>query len=97
MKSERVPETALVIPALQLLYSNGGEMSTTQLIEGLIDLFDPTGEDAEILQNREDSKFSQKVRNLKSHKTLEKAGWAEAIPSGFRITDAGRNVVESIR
>ena len=32
----------------------------------------PNGEDKIILINRTDDKFSQKVRNLKSHKTLEK-------------------------
>ena len=31
----------------------------------------PSGEDLERLSNRSDDKFSQKVRNLKSHKTLE--------------------------
>ena len=35
----------------------------------------PNGEDTLILSNRADDKFSQKVRNLKSHKSLEKDNW----------------------
>lgn len=97
MRSDRVPESALIVPALERLYdSKDGEMSTSCLIEELTDLFDPTGEDAQILENRQDSKFSQKIRNLKSHKTLEKAGLAEDISNGFRITESGRKLVESI-
>ncbi len=30
----------------------------------------PTGQDLEILNNRNDDKFSQKVRNIKSHDTI---------------------------
>ena len=58
--------------------------------------FSPEGEDAEILQNRSDTKFSQKVRNLKSHKTLLKGGWATEIEEGFRITEKGRSLIESL-
>ncbi len=31
---------------------------------------EPSGEDLQILQDRNDDKFSQKVRNIKSHDTL---------------------------
>src|SRR4051794_19176896 len=93
----RIPEAELVIPALQLLCeAPNGELSTTCLIEGLLDYFSPEGEDAELLMNRSDVKFTQKVRNLKSHKTLEKAGLGEAIEDGFRITLAGRKLIESL-
>lgn len=94
----RIPEPDLVIPTLELLDgAPNGEMKTADLIQALEDMFRPEGEDARILDQRTDTKFSQKVRNLKSHKTLEKAGFAEAIYRGFRITDAGRRLVASLK
>ena len=41
------------------------------MIVELRSIFNPTGEDAEILQGRNDDKFSQIVRNLVSHHTLD--------------------------
>ena len=41
------------------------------------------------LLNRNDEKYTQIVRNLKSHKTFIKKGLAEDIDGGFRITPAG--------
>ena len=97
MALRRVPEAELVVPALQLLCeAPNGELSTTLLIQRLLEYFTPEGDDAEILKNRNDTKFTQKVRNLKSHKTLEKAGLAEPIEDGFRITAAGRELVRSL-
>ena len=37
----------------------------------------PSGEDLEILDNRCDDKFSQKVRNIKSHNTLAEKVYTE--------------------
>lgn len=55
--------------------------------------FQPEGKDAEILDGRNDSHFSQKVRNLISHRTssrsMFKMGYAEYVNDGIRITDAG--------
>ena len=39
----------------------------------------PSGEDLQILDNRSDDKFSQKVRNLKAHNAFERTGYAEYI------------------
>ena len=95
---QRIPEPELVIPTLELLDSApDGEMRTAEIIERLDEMFAPEGEDSEILEGRHDTKFSQKVRNLKSHKTLEKAGLAEAIYRGFRITPAGRRLIKSLK
>ena len=54
----------------------------------------PQGIDAEILNNRKDSHFSQKVRNLKSHDTLERLGYANYNDGRFYITDEGRRLIE---
>jgi len=49
-------------------------------------------QDLEILANRNDDKFSQKVRNLKSHDTLEQRGLAIFVDGRYYITDEGRNL-----
>lgn len=87
----RISEKDVVIPALKYLSeAPGGELLTTDLIEKLVQYFKPEGEDAKVLKNRNDMRFTQIVRNLKSHETLEKEGWAVRINDGFRITDKGR-------
>lgn len=98
MPKRRIPEPELVIPTLELLYNApNGELKTTEIIAALSAQFKPEGEDAEILDKRSDTKFSQKVRNLKSHKTLVKAGLATEIYRGFKITAAGRRLIESLK
>ena len=60
-----------IIPiALDVIKSNPG-IRTSSLIDKVRSIMNPTGEDLEILNNRNDDKFSQKVRNIKSHKSLE--------------------------
>lgn len=87
----RVSERQLVLPSLVLLNQTAdGTMTTTELSARLKTLLNPTGDDLLILAGRNDDLFSQKVRNLKSHDTLVKQGFAEHIEGGFRITDAGR-------
>jgi hypothetical protein len=56
---------------------NNGRITTEELIPRLREIMKPTGEDLEILSGRSDDKFSQKVRNLKSHETFERLGYAE--------------------
>ena len=95
--TRRIPEAELIAPTLMLLYDEpNGEATTSKLIYLLEHYFLPGGEDTEILADRVDSKFSQKVRNLKSHRTLEKSGLAEHIEDGFRITTKEHEFVESL-
>jgi len=91
----RISEEELIIPALKVMNSSiSGTISTTDLISKLTTLMKPTGEDMSILNNRTDTKFSQKVRNLKSHNTITELGLATFTPnptSGtFTITDSGK-------
>jgi predicted HNH restriction endonuclease len=73
-----ITENQLVIPALFLMnLSQDKSINTSTLIIKLRYLLNPTGEDLKILAGRNDDKFSQKVRNLKSHETLEKYGFAK--------------------
>jgi len=96
-KPDRISEADLLIPTLRKLASRpNGRMSTTQLISELEILMEPTGEDAEILEGRHDTHFSQIVRNMISHKTASGNIIAEGFAihlgprRGLEITEAGR-------
>lgn len=99
-----IPESALVIPALRFAVERkNGEITTSELIKELTNLFQPSGKDAEIIEGRQDTHFSQKVRNLVSHREGERSfianGYAEYFgpnPGGIRITDAGRALLKQL-
>ena len=96
MRSERITETELVLPSLYLMSINPtGSISTTELIRLLTQIMNPQGLDAQMLNNRSDTYFSQKVRNLKSHDTLTKNGYAVYSDGSYHITDQGRQLVLS--
>lgn len=84
---------ALLVLAVQ----SDGEMTTSDLIEALPQFITLSDEHKSINESRKDSKFSQIVRNLKSHKSSKSnfiyQGYAEDIRGGFRITDKGRAFV----
>jgi len=87
---ERISERGLILPSLYFLEKEGNkELSTTELIAKLRELLNPRGEDLDIIEGRADDKFSQKVRNLRSHKTLEKEGYTTYSDRKFKITESG--------
>lgn len=92
---EQVREAALCA----LARVPGGFITTEDLISILEGALRPTGDDAKILDNRSDTRFSQKVRNLVSHRnqstSLESRGLAiyDVAREGWQITDAGRDHV----
>ena len=92
---ERVRERDLVIPAMRAAASNGGVIATSHLIDVLTQEFEPTGMDAQILEGRNDTYFSQKVRNLVSHRDASTSmftkGYAtyDAGSESITLTDAG--------
>ncbi len=96
MVQVRIRERDLAIPALRAAADEGGEIKTSKLIEVLTDEFQPTGEDAQILDHRNDTKFSQIVRNLVSHKNSSTSIFAKGYAvhnedeESLIITDAGR-------
>lgn len=73
----RIRERELAIPALQAAAEAGGAITTTQLINRLEEYFEPDGQDAEILDGRNDTYFSQKVRNLVSHRNSSTSMFAK--------------------
>ena len=93
----RIRERDTYVPVLELLDdAPDGFMTTTELIRRLEIYMRPSGEDTEILAGRGDTRFSQIIRNIVSHKTtptnLIGAGWADydATRHGLQITPAGR-------
>jgi len=92
----RVRENEIIIPALQAAAANGGSITTTDLIQEMEAHFQPSGEDVDIIDGRNDTKFSQKVRNLVSHResgaSMFSKGYAiyHADSESIEITDAGR-------
>ena len=92
----RISESDLILPALFIISENPG-IPTGVLIQELNQMLKPTGEDAEILKGRSDTKFSQIVRNLVSHEKLKNLGLAdysrgESRQAGgvFHITEKGQ-------
>ena len=63
-------EKELILPALNILEIKTDGLTTTELIAALRERLKPEGRDIEILSGRKDDIFSQKVRNLISHKSL---------------------------
>jgi hypothetical protein len=101
-----IQEQDLRLPAL-LVIEGLGEASTTQLQTQLREVLKPTGEDLLPLENRNDDRFSQKVRNLKSHETLLRRGWVlyesrgnngywRLTPEGSAVLDANRELLDAL-
>jgi len=99
-----ITEKELIIPALLALRNApNGTLTTTQLIQILRNELKPAGDDLTILKDRNDDKFSQKVRNLKSHNSFTGCGLAIYTPpnsgesSGtFTITEKGKIHIKNI-
>ena len=92
METKRIKEEDLLVPALYEIYIHDGKLTTGQLIKVLTEVFNPTGEDAEILFGRKDTRFSQKVRNLISHKKIyPKYADYESASSLLTINETGIN------
>ena len=99
----RIRESDLVIPTLRILAASpNGFATTSTLIAELEAYFAPDGIDAAQLQGRNDTHFSQKVRNLVSHRLnstgLESRGWAsyDQRREGWTITEAGRRFLDQM-
>lgn len=69
---EKVTDTTLIPATVLIIYlKKNFEITTSKLIEELRNSSEIPAEDKKILKNRSDDIFSQKVRNLISHKILE--------------------------
>ncbi len=87
-------EADLVVPALEIISLHPEGIATSELLTALRSALRPSGDDLTLLENRSDDKFSQKVRNLKSHNTLERKGFATFAGGRFKITLSGEKIAE---
>lgn len=92
-KAGRVGEADLRADVIAVLNEQPKkEIRTSKLIKELRGRIKLSAEDQEILAGRNDDRFSQIVRNIKSHKgtpgNLVYDGVLEAIPRGFRLRQA---------
>ena len=97
----RISERELVVPTLRLLDDSNREwMVTSDIIARLTELFAASAQDAEILEGRTDTDFSQKVRNMISHRDQPSSfihqGLAHYERHGLRISDQGRATVRAL-
>lgn len=83
-------ESDLVVPALIIIAASPDGITTSELSKQLRTRLEPSGDDLTLLAGRNDDKFSQKVRNLKSHETLERKKLATFTDGKYLITDSGR-------
>ena len=76
-----------------------GEITTSELIDAMPSYVKLSDDHIATNESRKDSKFSQIVRNLKSHKASKSnfiyQGYAEDVQGGFKITDKGMEFVWS--
>jgi transcriptional regulator with XRE-family HTH domain len=93
----RIKERDTYLPVLEYLDEMpDGFMKTSDLILALEGRFQLSSEDLAILEGRSDTRFSQIVRNIVSHReapgNLIRDGWAEydKAKRGLRITPEGR-------
>jgi len=97
----RISERELVLPTLRLLdHGNAVWMTTSDIIANLTELFAPSGQDAEILGGRRDTYFSQKVRNMISHRDQPSSfiyrGLAHYERHGLQISDKGQSTIRAL-
>lgn len=84
----------------ELAMSKNGTLTTTELIELLEQRLKPTGKDSEIAIGRSDTYFSQKVRNLVSHRDQATGLLAQGLAlynaddESWTITKAGLDAAE---
>lgn len=78
-------------------------LTTSELIQRLSKRLTPTGRDAEVLDNRSDTYFSQKVRNLVSHRNQSTGLSARGIADydkaseSWTLTKIGRSYAANLR
>jgi len=87
-------EIDLVPAAVEIIKTWKEGIDTQNLVKELRKKLKPSGADIIILANRNDDKFSQKVRNLKSHKTLEKKDLVIFKKNKFFLTTKGEIFIE---
>lgn len=84
-----VSENELIVPSLYLLSNTPEGLTTTELMRDLREIVALDDDDRRPLRHRNDDHFSQKVRNLVSHRTLIRLSYATFHNGQFKITKEG--------
>ncbi|MEM6310741.1 MAG: hypothetical protein AAF754_11880 [Pseudomonadota bacterium] len=97
-----IGEQDVAVPVMQILdESLLGELTTTEVREEVKRRVKLDQTDLQPLENRNDFRIDQIVRNLKSHKKTPGnpifEGLMEDVPRGFRITERGRRYLRANR
>ena len=89
-------EKQLIAPVLYLISVTPG-IKMEQIIKKMEVAMKPTGNDAKIIPERKDTYFSQKVRNLKSHRDRNGMAIYTTLTADkkYFITDAGKQALAS--
>jgi hypothetical protein len=89
----KVTDYNLIAPALSVInLEKNNTISTSKLIDNLKKNSIISETEKIILKNRSDDKFSQKIRNLISHKVLEKYNLAKASKNKIELTNHGKRL-----
>lgn len=89
-------EKELIAPALYLISKYPG-ITMAEIIKKIEYTMNPTGNDAEILSGRKDTHFSQKVRNLKSHRDYNgMAEYTDLRNGHYYLTEKGKFALEKV-
>lgn len=90
---EKVTDYNLIAPALSTInLEENNIISTSKLINNLRTSSNIPETEKQILKNRSDDKFSQKIRNLISHKVLEKYNLAKSSKNKIELTNHGKRL-----
>lgn len=87
----------------ELLKVVGQTLSTTELIDRLTKRLKPSGKDAQLARNRTDTYFSQKVRNLVSHRNQSTGLYARGLADydksneSWTLTKLGRSYASKLK
>ncbi|WP_099557455.1 hypothetical protein [Hartmannibacter diazotrophicus] len=93
-----ISERDLIHPTITIIAEYGDPdegLSISELAPFLRDILRPSRDDLSALRNRSDDRLSQKIRNLVSHRTLERRGFAiyrrtpDAPDGRYILTDLG--------
>jgi|TARA_Y100000294_G_C8558617_1_gene338121 RNA polymerase sigma factor (sigma-70 family) len=97
MEMTNFSESEILPVAVKVIKNSPSGIDTKDLIKKLRTELKPDGEDTIVLINRMDDKFSQKVRNLRSHKTLEKKNLAIFKDDKYFITEKGSDYLNQTK
>ena len=90
---EKVTDYNLIAPAIKIINSqNKNTITTSKLINDLKLMSIIPEDEKSILKNRSDDKFSQKIRNLISHKVLENYNLAKSSKNKIELTNHGKRL-----